>query len=93
MSTWDKIWIKHPICYYPPIWEALIDRVTPIEQLKDIVTTDPRLTPEAMTSYFKKRIVIVNKLVETKKLDARLGKMAVAHFNSHLQELEALRMK
>jgi hypothetical protein len=43
-----------------------------------------------MARYFKQRISIVNKLVETKKLDAKIGKIVTSHFEAHLKELGAL---
>ncbi len=91
-NIWDKLRFR-PICYLPPIWEIFLAlNITP-DQLKDIVNSDTRLAPEATATYFKKRITVLNNLIKTGKIDAKIGKIATDHFNTHLQELEALRMK
>jgi hypothetical protein len=54
------------------------------------VTAEPDPHPWAVANHLKERIAIVKQLSETKKLDAGLAKIAIAHFETHLKEINAL---
>lgn len=90
---WDRIRIRPPLCYLPPIWEILINREINPELVKKIGIEDPHPDPWHIEKHMNNRIKIVKELVAGKKLDAKLGELAVAHFQEHLTELKALQVK
>jgi hypothetical protein len=92
LSGWDRV-ILRPYCFLPPPWESRIKaELDPISDRMAIELAQGELAVDskAMARYFKQRISIVNKLVETKKLDAKIGKIVTSHFEAHLKELGAL---
>jgi len=73
----------------PAVYEALLANEQ--EYTQAFSGTEPQLTIDAMEKHFKKRLEIVNRMIESKKIDARMGSLAKSHFESHLEELKALR--
>lgn len=92
MSVWDRIRIRPPICYLPPMWEIIVNnRIDPVQAGKTLPLFDPDPQPAVMEKYFKARIELVRTLVKEGKLDSRIGDVAIQHFETHLKELESLR--
>ncbi len=89
-ETYDRIRIRPPICYFPPIWELVLNKGVDPAQFKT-VAADPSPDPWAVANHLKERITIVKQLADSKKLDARLAKVAIAHFEAHLKEIDALK--
>lgn len=90
MVVWDRIGIRPPLCYFPAVWESILN-----SELGEYANTfseiEPQPSIDAMEKHFRKRIEIVNKLVESKKLEAGMARLAKSHFEAHLEELRALR--
>lgn len=88
---WDRIRIRPPVCYLPPIWEIVLNRNVDIELAKNITATVPDTAPAMIEKHLNERIRIVKTLIDTKKLDSRIGKVAIDHFQAHLEELKGIR--
>ncbi|MEM1557089.1 MAG: hypothetical protein QXT26_01250 [Thermoproteota archaeon] len=92
INVWDRIRIRPPICYLPPMWEIIVsNRIDPVQAGKTLPLFDPDPEPILMEKYFKARIELVKTLVREGKLDSRIGEAAIQHFETHLKELEPLR--
>jgi hypothetical protein len=72
------------------VWEAILNSELG-EYANTFSEVEPQPSVEAMEKHFRKRLEIVNKLLESKKLDAGMAKLARSHFEAHLEELRALR--
>lgn len=91
MVNWDIIGIRPPLCYFPAVWETILASEGEGETAKALSESEPELSIDAMEKHFNKRIEIVNRLMESKKLDAKIARVAKRHFEAHLEELKALR--
>ena len=89
-ENFDRIRFRAPICYFPPIWELVLNKGVDPALVAKTVTAEPDPHPWAVANHLKERIAIVKQLSETKKLDAGLAKIAIAHFETHLKEINAL---
>ena len=89
-ENFDRIRFRPPICYFPPMWELVLNKVVDPAQVAKTVAAGPQPNPWAVANHLKERIAIVKQLSESKKLDSGLAKIAIAHFESHLKEIDAL---
>ena len=89
-ENFDRIRFRPPICYFPPMWELVLNKAIDPAQLPKTVAEGPRPEPWAIANHLKERIAIIKQLSESKKLDAGLAKIAIAHFETHLKEIDAL---
>ena len=92
-ENFDKIRFRPPICYFPPMWELVLNKAVDPAQVTKTVAAGPNPVPWAVANHLKERIGIIKQLSESKKLDAGLAKIAIAHFETHLKEIEALQAK
>ncbi len=91
-ESWDRIRVIPPICYFPAVWEAVINNG--IDKMANpIVAQNPDPVPWMIEKHMKDRIGLVDKLVETKKLDPKIGDVAKRHFETHLNELKTIQAK
>ncbi len=90
-ELWDGIRFRPPICYFPPVWEFVLNKGVDPAQLAKTVTAVPDPIPWAVANHLKERIAIIKQLSDSKKLDAGLAKVAIAHFEAHLKEIDALK--
>lgn len=58
--------------------------------MQELISNEPILSKASMTKYFNSRIKITKNLIGEKKLDAKIGEMAITHFEEHLNELQDL---
>jgi hypothetical protein len=86
---WDPAKMRVPSCYLPPIWEVVIGRDM-IAAVRELAVQDPTPQPTVVAKHLNARIAATKRLVEAKKLDAKIGAVAINHFQAHLKELEAL---
>lgn len=93
-NTYDRIRIRPPVCYLPPMWEIVISRdIGEIGKLAGgLAATVPDTSPAAIERHLNERIRIVEKLKESRKLDGKIADAAISHFRTHLEELKALQM-
>jgi hypothetical protein len=91
-ENWDRIRVIPPICYFPPIWEVVLDRGID-EMANEIAAMGPRPEPWVIAKHMKDRIDLVEKLVDTEKLDPKIGDIAKRHFETHLNEIKAIQTK
>ena len=89
-ENFDRIRIRPPICYFPPMWELVLNKAIDPAQVAKTVAAEPDPHPWAIANHLKERIAIVKQLSESKKLDANLAKIAIAHFETHLKEIATL---
>ena len=89
-ENFDRIRFRAPICYFPPIWELVLNKAVDPAQIAKTVAAGPVPDPWAVANHLKERIAIIKQLSESKKLDSGLAKIAIAHFESHLKEIAAL---
>lgn len=88
-QNWDMIRFRPPLCYFPPIWELVLNKEIDPAQFKT-VAAGPQPLPWAVANHLKERIALVKKLSDSGKLDPALAKVAVDHFNAHLKEIKAI---
>ena len=89
-ENWDRIRIRLPVCYLPPIWELIVNKEIDFAQAVKLAGADPSPDPWVVANHLKQRVALVKKLSESGKLDAGVAKVAIAHFNAHLKEIKAL---
>lgn len=89
-ENFDRIRFRPPVCYFPPMWELVLNKAVDPVQVAKTVAAGPRPEPWAVANHLKERIAIVKQLVDSKKLDAGLGKIAITHFETHLKEIDAI---
>ncbi len=89
-ENFDRIRIRAPICYFPPMWELVLNKAVDPAQIAKTVAAGPDPLPWTVANHLKERIAIIKQLSESKKLDAGLAKIAIAHFETHLKEIDAL---
>ncbi len=85
---WDSIRVRPPICYLPPLIEIIVSRE--IDEKIALELMEPSPQPAVMMKHFEARIRMVKKLVDAKKLDPRMGEIAVKHYEGHLEEIRSL---
>ena len=91
-ENWDRIRVIPPICYFPPIWEVVLNGGID-EMANEIVAMGPRPEPWVIAKHMKDRIDLVEKLVDTGKLDPKIGDIAKRHLETHLNEIKAIQAK
>ncbi len=89
-ENFDRIRVRAPICYFPPMWELVLNKAIDPALATKTVVAEPDPHPWAIANHLKERIAIVKQLSESKKLDAGLAKIAIAHFETHLKEIATL---
>ena len=89
-ENFDRIRVRPPICYFPPMWELVLNKAVDPAQVAKTVTAEPDPHPWAIANHLKARIAIVKQLSDSKKLDAGIAKIAIAHFENHLKEIDTL---
>ena len=89
-ENFDRIRFRPPICYFPPMWELVLNKAVDPVKVAKTVAANPDPLPWVVANHLKERITIVKQLVDSKKLDAGLAKIAIAHFETHLKEIDAL---
>ncbi len=72
------------------MWELVLNKAVDPAQIAKTVAAGPNPVPWAVANHLKERITIVKQLVDSKKLDAGIAKIAIAHFESHLKEIDTL---
>ena len=71
------------------MWELVLNKAVDPAQIAKTVAAGPDPLPWTV-AILKERIAIIKQLSESKKLDAGLAKIAIAHFESHLKEIDTL---
>jgi hypothetical protein len=89
-ENFDRIRFRAPICYFPPIWELVLNKAVDPAQAAKTVAAEPDPHPWAVANHLKERIAIIKQLSDSKKLDAGLAKIAISHFEAHLKEIDAV---
>jgi hypothetical protein len=92
-ENFDRIRIRPPICYFPPMWELVLNKAIDPAAIAKTVVAEPDPVPWVIAKHLNERINIIKQLSENKKLDPKLAKVAIAHFEAHLKEIEALQAK
>ncbi len=92
-ENFDKIRIRPPICYFPPMWELVLNKAVDPAQIAKTIVSGPDPLPWAVAKHLNERINIIKQLAENKKLDPKLAKIAITHFEAHLKEIDALQAK
>ncbi len=97
--NWDRIRFRPPICYFPIMWELIINReiiVNPELAKKyggKIVSVEPDPHPWSVKEHLTDRINITRKLITDKKLDKKLGEKVISHFEEHIKEIDEIQTK
>lgn len=80
-----------PLCYVPPIWEILLNRdIIETPEFREVVVGQLADDPIPLVRYFEARIELTKNLIKEKKLDRRIGELAINHFQKHLNEIAAI---
>ncbi len=94
--NWDRIRFRPPICYFPIMWELIINReiIVNAELAKKygnkLVSAEPNPDPWSVKEHLTDRINITRKLITDKKLDKKLGEMVISHLEEHVKEIDEI---
>jgi hypothetical protein len=92
-ENFDRIRIRPPICYFPPMWELVLNKAVDPAAIAKTVVAEPDPVPWVIAKHLNERINIIKQLSENKKIDPKLAKVAITHFEAHLKEIDALQAK
>ena len=72
-ENFDRIRFRPPICYFPPMWELVLNKEIDPAQVAKTVAAGPQPLPWAVANHLKERIAIIKQLSREQKLDAQIS--------------------
>ncbi len=97
--NWDRIRFRPPICYFPIMWELIINReLIANPELAEkygskLVSAKPSPDPWSVKKHLTDRINITKNLIADKKLDKKIGAMVITHLEQHVKEIDEIQAK